>query len=66
MAIQNITGCRQPVRGTEAHWLTVQRLRLYASAALICYVAFLGTWMFRAWVPIVPGLFPPGGDFVVF
>ena len=66
MTVQKIAGCKQLVRATGEHWLDAHRLRLYGSAALFCYAAFFGIWMFRAWILAVPGLFPPGGDFVVF
>ncbi|CAG2140184.1 hypothetical protein LMG31506_02224 [Cupriavidus yeoncheonensis] len=66
MAIQNIADGKQLVRQSDGHWLDVCRLRFYAGAALFSYAAFFGIWIFHAWVLAVPGLFPPGGDFVVF
>lgn len=53
-------------RASGTHWLGYVRLRLYSYVALVCYVLFFGIWTFRATVLDVPGVFDPGGDFVVF
>jgi len=52
--------------GLDHHWLTPERLRLYALVALLCHALYFGIWTVRAWVLKVPGVFPPGGDFMVF
>lgn len=48
------------------HWLGQDRLRVYSMAALACYVAYFAIWAIRASVLKVPGVFPLGGDFLVF
>jgi len=58
-------------RGTGAgasptHWLDQRRLRLYACVALACYALYFGIWLLRACVLKSPGVYAPGGDFVVF
>ncbi|WP_367394904.1 glycosyltransferase family 87 protein [Cupriavidus sp. Agwp_2] len=60
-------GPRRQLFGTDAgHWLNMPRVRLYACVALTSYVLCLSIWTVRACVLQVPGVFPPGGDFVVF
>ncbi|ABF07541.1 glycosyl transferase family 87 [Cupriavidus metallidurans] len=51
---------------SRSHWLDASRLRLYSCVALACYALYFGIWLFRACVLKVPGVFAPGGDFVVF
>jgi len=51
---------------SRAHWLDLGRLRLYSCVALACSALYFGIWVFRACVLKVPGVFAPGGDFVVF
>lgn len=66
MAFPNLMDSKQPIGAPGGHWLDAGRLWLYTCAGLICYVSFLGIWMFRAWVLAVPGMIQPGADFVVF
>jgi hypothetical protein len=51
---------------SRSHWLDASRLRLYSCVAIACYALYFGIWLFRACVLKVPGVFAPGGDFVVF
>src|SRR5262249_33495565 len=51
---------------SQMHWLDQRRLRLYSCVALACYALYLGIWLLRACVLKSPGVFAPGGDFVVF
>lgn len=55
-----------PYDAPDSHWLDAGRLRLYSRAALACCVLYFGIWTLRACVLKVPGVFAPGGDFVVF
>lgn len=57
---------RSPAQPSRAHWLHARRLRLYACVALACYALYFGIWLFRVCVLKSPGVFAPGGDFVVF
>lgn len=60
-------GTRRPLfSAPAAHWLDLGRLRLYSRVALVCYALYFGLWTLRACVLDVPGVFAPGGDFVVF
>ncbi|GLC91569.1 hypothetical protein Tamer19_09770 [Cupriavidus sp. TA19] len=54
------------VAGSAGHWLNLGRVHLYARVALLCYALYFGIWTVRASVLGVPGVFAPGGDFVVF
>lgn len=56
-----------PVAAAGAHhWLGPDRLRVYSMAALACYVSYFVIWAVRASVLKVAGVFPLGGDFLVF
>ncbi|MCO5398528.1 glycosyltransferase family 87 protein [Ralstonia soli] len=48
------------------HWLNRERLRVYSATALACSALYFAIWSVRACVLKVPGVIPPGGDFVVF
>jgi hypothetical protein len=61
-----VTRGQRTRRASSAHWLDFRRLRLYSYVALACYALYFGIWTFRACVLDVPGVFDPGGDFVVF
>jgi len=50
----------------DSHWLGTERLRVYAGAALICYVAVFGIWAVRFILAAPGSMVAPGGDFVVF
>ncbi|WP_296225389.1 glycosyltransferase family 87 protein [Ralstonia sp. UBA689] len=64
MAAAEIT--RDPLRVAAGHWLDRERVRVYSIVALVCYAAYFGIWCVRADVLKVDGVFPLGGDFVVF
>ena len=56
-----------PVAAAGAHhWLGPDRLRVYSMAALACYVSYFVIWAVRVSVLKVTGVFPLGGDFLVF
>ncbi len=61
-----VTRAQRTGRASGTHWLGYGRLRLYSHVALVCYALYFGIWTFRAAVLDVPGVFDPGGDFVVF
>lgn len=48
------------------HWLGQDRVRVYSMAALACYAVYFVIWFVRANVLKVEGVFPLGGDFLVF
>lgn len=56
---------RRATVGTR-HWLDRERVRVYSMVALVCYAVYFGIWCVRADVLKVEGVFPLGGDFVVF
>lgn len=66
MATVHAAAHRSGAAASPAHWLDQRRLRLYASVALGCYALYFGIWLLRACVLKRPGVFAPGGDFVVF
>ncbi|KWR89530.1 glycosyltransferase family 87 protein [Cupriavidus sp. IDO] len=66
MATVQIAERRPLYDAPDRHWLDIGRLRLYSRVALACYALYFGIWTFRACVLKVPGVFAPGGDFVVF
>jgi len=57
---------RQRSAEESRHWLDADRLRVYSIAALVCVVLHFSIWFVRASVLKVAGVFPLGGDFVVF
>lgn len=66
MAAAHIGTRRALFGGNAGHWLDPGRVDLYARVALVCYALYFGIWTIRACVLDVPGVFAPGGDFVVF
>lgn len=66
MATVHAAAHRSGAAASPVHWLDQRRLRLYASVALGCYALYFGIWLLRACVLKSPGVFAPGGDFVVF
>ncbi|WP_349608939.1 MULTISPECIES: glycosyltransferase family 87 protein [Cupriavidus] len=66
ISMQPVTPGQGTRRAPAAHWLDLGRLRLYSRVALVCYALYFGIWSFRACALQVPGVFAPGGDFVVF
>jgi len=67
MSVAELTAKRRLFAAASAgHWLDRERLRVYSVAALVCYAIYFGIWCVRAEVLKVAGVFPPGGDFVVF
>lgn len=72
MAAANVTkedcasGLRAPPAVPAVHWLGRDRLRVYSQAVLVCYASYFVIWFIRASVLRVPGVFPLGGDFLVF
>ena len=69
MAIAQITqknGAPKAPAAVVRHWLGQDRLRVYSMAALACYAAYFVIWFVRASVLKVDGVFPLGGDFLVF
>lgn len=57
---------RAPRAVEPVHWLGRDRVRVYSQAALVCYASYFVIWFIRASVLKVPGVFPLGGDFLVF
>jgi len=66
MAAADITQEHGVLSAHSRHWLGQDRLRVYSMAALACYAAYFAIWFVRASVLKVEGVFPLGGDFLVF
>ncbi len=66
MAAAEITQENGALTARARHWLDQDRLRLYSMAALACYASYFVIWFVRASVLKVEGVFPLGGDFLVF